>query len=100
MYRNPKLLRAARGQSCMIRIPDICNGDNATTVAAHSNQLKHGKGTGIKAHDCFIAWACSDCHKEIDQGKRLDKTEKQHYWQTGFERTLLAMLEVGIIVVA
>ena len=100
MYRSPKLLRAARGQSCMIRIPDICNGDNSTTVAAHSNQLKHGKGTGIKAHDCYVAWACSECHKEIDQGKRLDKTDKQHYWQIGFERTLLAMLEFGIIVVA
>ena len=99
MFRSNKLLKSARGQSCMVRIPDICNGNNETTVAAHSNQLRHGKGTGIKAHDCFVAWACSDCHKEIDQGK-MSKQDKQFYWQQGFERTLLAMLQLGILVVA
>lgn len=84
----------------MIRIPDVCNGDNSTTVSAHSNQLRHGKGTGIKAHDCYVAWACSNCHREIDQGKKLSKYEKQVYWQQGFERTILAMLTLGILVVA
>ena len=82
----------------MVRIPDICNGNNETTVAAQSN-WGHGNGMGIKAHDCFIAWACSDCHREIDQGK-MSKQDKQFYWQQGFERTLLAMLQLGILVVA
>jgi hypothetical protein len=98
MFRSNRLLKAAQGQSCMIRIPDVCNGNNETTVAAHSN-WGHGKGMGIKAHDCFIAWACSDCHREIDQGK-MTKQDKQFYWQQGFERTLLAMLQLGILVVA
>jgi len=99
MYRSKRLLNAARGQPCMVRIPNICNGNNETTVAAHSNQLIHGKGTSIKAHDCYIAWACNDCHAEIDQGK-MDKADRQFYWQQGFERTLLAMLQLGILVVA
>jgi hypothetical protein len=99
MYRNSKLLKAARGQSCMIRIPYICNGDNETTVAAHSNQLIHGKGTSIKAHDCYIAWACSNCHAAIDQGN-MSREDKNYYWQQGFERTLLAMFMLGIVLVA
>jgi ferredoxin len=99
MFRSNKLLKAAKGQSCMVQIPNVCNGNNETTVAAHSNQLAHGKGMGIKAHDCFIAWSCSSCHAEIDQGK-MDKLHKQFYWQQGFERTILAMLQLGIIVVA
>jgi ferredoxin len=99
MFRSNKLLKAAKGQSCMVQIPDICNGNNETTVAAHSNQLTHGKGMGIKAHDCFIAWSCSSCHAEIDQGK-MSKEDRNFYWQQGFERTLLAMLQLGILVVA
>ena len=82
----------------MIQIPNICNGNPETTVAAHSNELRHGKGMGIKAHDCFIAWACNSCHAEIDQGK-MDKETKQYYWQRGFERTLLAMMLDEILVI-
>jgi ferredoxin len=99
MFRSKRLLNAAKGQSCMVQIPNVCNGNNDTVVAAHSNQLLHGKGMGIKAHDCFIAWACSSCHYEIDQGK-MSKEDKYFYWQQGFERTILAMLQLGIIVVA
>jgi len=100
MFRSRRLLDAARGQSCQIRIPGICNGNSETVVAAHSNQLMHGKGLGIKAHDCFAAWACSSCHAEIDQGSKLSRQEKHEYWQAGFERTILAMFLLGIIVVA
>jgi ferredoxin len=68
-------------------------------VAAHSNQLRHGKGMGIKAHDCYIAWACSNCHAEIDQGNKLSRQEKIEYWQIGFEKTILQMFLRGMIVV-
>jgi hypothetical protein len=98
MFRSKRLLNAAHGQQCMVQIPDVCNRNPETVVAAHSNQLLHGKGMGIKAHDCFIAWACSDCHREIDQGK-MSKEDKNFYWQQGFERTLLAMFMLGIVVV-
>jgi hypothetical protein len=69
MYRSKRLLDAARGQECMVQIPGICTNNPETVVAAHSNQLRHGKGGGLKAHDCFIAWACYSCHAELDQGK-------------------------------
>ena len=96
MYRNKRLLDAARGQECMVQIPGVCNNNPETVVAAHSNQLKHGKGGGLKAHDCYVAWACYACHAELDQGKmRYEK--KCEYWQAGFERTMLQMFLQGIV---
>jgi len=96
-WRSPSLLKAARGQECMLRIDGICNDNPETVVAAHSNQYIHGKGGALKAHDIFSAWACSDCHREIDQGKSLSYEEKNHLWQRGFERTLISLLEQGIL---
>lgn len=97
MYRSKRLLDAARGQQCTIQIPGICNGNPETTVAAHSNSLRHGKGLGIKAHDCYVAWACSSCHAEIDQGSKLSRQQKDDYWQAGFEKTILQKFLLGIV---
>jgi hypothetical protein len=83
-YRNRKLLDTARDQPCM-----HCGSQNGTIVAAHSNWSRHGKGMSIKAHDCFIAFLCSSCHYEIDQGSKLSKAERQQMWQDAFEKTLL-----------
>ncbi len=80
-----------------MQIEGICNGNPETVVAAHSNQYTHGKGGALKAHDIFTAWACDACHRELDQGHRLDYDTKRSYWQRGFERTLLAALEQGIL---
>jgi hypothetical protein len=33
---------------------------------AHSNLSEHGKGKGLKAHDCFFAALCNACHKWLD----------------------------------
>ena len=80
-----------------MRIDGICIDDPETVVAAHSNQYIHGKGGALKAHDCFVAWACRECHHALDQGHQLTYEEKCHFWQRGFERTLLAALEQGIL---
>lgn len=65
--RNPHLLRMARGRPCLLGLPG-CDGGGATTVAAHSNSMKHGKAMGRKADDCFSAWSCASCHRALDQG--------------------------------
>ena len=96
-FRSPKLLAHARGKDCMVNLPGVCNRNPETVVAAHSNWLEHGKGGAMKASDAFHAWSCSACHYEIDQGNKLNYDEKKHYWQRGFERTLLAMYELGIL---
>lgn len=100
MFRNPNLLALAHNQECQIRLPGICSNNPATVVSAHSNQLVHGKGGGLKAHDCYIAWACYQCHTELDQGNKFLYHQKVEFWQKGFERTLLQMWLLGLIKVA
>ena len=62
MAKMTKLRKAARGQDCMVIIPDVCNGNPETVVLAHLN----GGGMGYKHHDFLGAWACSSCHSWLD----------------------------------
>jgi hypothetical protein len=66
-YRDPALLADARDRPCLLRVPHVCSNDPATTVACHSNQLSHGKGMGIKAHDFMTVWGCAMCHQWLDR---------------------------------
>lgn len=97
MFRSPKLMKVAQGQDCMLQIPGVCNGDSSTVVACHANWSEYGKGGALKAHDCYTAWGCSACHMALDQGMHLDYDEKKFYWQRGFERTVLALFERGLV---
>lgn len=97
MFRSKRLLDSAKNQDCTLQLPNICNGNPETVVAAHSNQLRHGKGGALKAHDCFIAYACHACHAELDQGNKFDYETKNAYWQQAHEKTLLQMFLRGII---
>lgn len=65
------------------------------TQAAHANWGVYGKGMGQKAHDCFVAALCQDCHHEIDQGKELTKEERQQQWESAWRATLLALFQNG-----
>ena len=91
-FRSRHLLDIARELPCQIRLPG-CQG--GPSVAAHSNQQRHGKGTGIKAHDCFIAAACPSCHHQIDNGSKLSREERTEAWQRGHERTLVELFAGG-----
>ena len=66
-------------------------------VAAHSNQLKHGKSMGAKAHDWAIASLCFTCHSELDQGSKYNKETRMAVWDKAFERTLHLLWERAII---
>ena len=98
-YRNPKLLKAARGQECTLNVPDVCNYDTETTVAAHSPFGEDGKGMGQKADDCFIAFACSSCHDWLDgRGKKtIINYDRSAYFHFGMKRTLRNLLDRGIL---
>ena len=82
-YRNAKLLRAVREAPCM-----MCGIQDGTVVAAHSNQLRDGKGRGIKAHDYRIAAMCYRCHAAIDQGAKLSKEERLQAWEEAHRKTV------------
>mgnify|MGYP003155101115 FL=1 len=84
MFRNKKLLRFAKDAPYC-----FCCGKNndGTIVGAHSNQLRDGKGKGIKAHDFRIAYICHSCHYEIDQGKKT-KEDKKQLWEDAHRSTI------------
>jgi len=93
-YRNRALLDTAKDQPCM-----YCGAHDGTTVAAHSNWHRHGKGMSIKAHDCFIAFLCARCHFQIDQGSKLTRVERQELWQEAHEKTILHLFQTERLIV-
>jgi hypothetical protein len=92
MYRSKKLLEACREMPCQ-----NCGAEDGTVVAAHSNQLRDGKGTGIKAHDYRVAALCFRCHADIDQSKALTKHQKQFLWEEAHRKTIAQLFERELI---
>lgn len=78
--------KLCRGQCCYLAIPGCCRGDIASVVPCHSNQIRHGKGKGIKALDLYTVPGCRACHAELDQGKRFTKEEKFSIWDAAYAR--------------
>ena len=58
-----KIRKSAKGKECQVRFEGVCNHNPETTVFAHIN----GGGMGKKKLDIHGAYACSDCHRVIDQ---------------------------------
>jgi len=83
VYRNKKLLEILRQSPCQ-----ACGREDGTVVAAHSNQLRDGKGRGIKADDFRTAALCYTCHQELDQGTRLSKAERVEMFEEAHRATI------------
>lgn len=94
MYRSRALLDAIAGLPCKLRLTG-CLG--SPCVAAHSNWAIHGKGRGIKAHDCFAVPACYACHYELDQGKKMTGEERREAWERAWRETILALFRHGLV---
>ena len=90
IYRNKKLLEIVRNFPCQ-----HCGKQDGTVVAAHSNQLRDGKGKGIKASDFRIASLCFKCHAELDQGKNLSKAERLEMWEEAHRKTIGLLFDNG-----
>ena len=88
MYRNKKLLEVVRQSPCQ-----CCGSQNGTVVAAHSNQLRDGKGKGIKASDFRIAALCFRCHSDLDQGSKMTKQERVDMWEDAHRKTIAWLFE-------
>lgn len=61
-----KITESAKGETCTIRLPSVCNHNNETVVLAHINGVRFGHGTGKKVNDFHGAYACSSCHDAVD----------------------------------
>jgi len=86
----PALIRAVRDLPCTIAIPGVCIGRDI--VACHSNEDRHGKGKGAKAHDCFIAAGCPPCHDWIDRNRH---PERWDIMARARDRTLYLLFKNG-----
>lgn len=80
-YLNKRVLDEAQHHKCQ-----SCGADDDTVVAAHSNQSKHGKGMGRKAHD-LPAYLCHACHTWLDQGGS-SRELKATMWMVAFKKSL------------
>jgi len=94
MYRNKKLLEIARLLPCQ-----HCGIEDGTVVAAHSNQLRDGKGRGLKASDFRIASLCFRCHAEADTSSTLTKVARIEMWEQAHRATMGELFERGLVVV-
>jgi hypothetical protein len=94
LYRNKRLLELCRELPCQ-----SCGRSDGSVCAAHSNQLRDGKGTGVKASDAMVASLCSKCHYEIDNGKELSKEERREIWELAHRLTIRYMIENDMLVV-
>lgn len=65
------LRKAAEGQDCFVRLPDICNFDPSTTVLAHL-RMSMISGYGLKSPDALACPACFACHNAIDRRSNMD----------------------------
>lgn len=89
-YRNRRLLEAVRDLPCQ-----LCGAEDGTVVAAHSNQLRDGKGRSLKAADYRIAALCMRCHAEIDQGAKMSREERLEAWEAAHRATVGLLFETG-----
>lgn len=88
-YRDKNLLAMAEKKQCLFRVPGVCFGNPETTVAAHSNEGRHGKGKGIKAQDHYSAWACVNCHSWYDTSG-ASYEDKHEAFETAHRRQVIA----------
>ena len=90
MYRNKRLLEIVRQSPCQ-----HCEISDGTVVAAHSNQLRDGKGRGLKAVDYRIAALCFSCHSTLDYGAKLTKEQRVEMWESSHRNTVGWLFENG-----
>ncbi|MEQ9892073.1 nuclease domain-containing protein [Pectobacterium aroidearum] len=76
-FRRKALRESARGQTCTLQIPGICNGNPETTVLCHLPSPTHCMG--YKGDDFRDVYGCSSCHDVIDGRVLYD-------WRVGEER--------------
>ncbi len=63
--RSQAIMDSAQGMPCSLRLPGICNHNDATTVLCHLPGI--GKSMGSKVSDIHGAFGCSACHDAIDR---------------------------------
>jgi hypothetical protein len=98
-WESKKLRDSARNKPCTMNTP-WCNGNPETTSWCHSNHDEHGKGMGLKAHDIFGFYGCSDCHYWYDIASRqtgFSNEGRREWFRKAHEKSLLIIVQEGIL---
>lgn len=98
-YRSKVLCDSARGRSCTLLIPGICNGSPETTVLCHLPSVTHGMG--YKSDDYWAVFGCSCCHDVIDGRVPYDwrPGEQEETYLQALHATFRQWLEDDVMVV-
>lgn len=90
------LRKYAERKPCAIRIPNVCNGRDDTTVLAHF-RMSGISGMSLKSPDLLGAWACSDCHDAVDRRRftELDRDYVRLLHLEGVMRTQSFLIDQG-----
>jgi hypothetical protein len=89
-FRSKKHLKNVASLACQ-----HC-GLEGSIQAAHSNQLKHGKGRSLRASDEYTAALCIRCHFILDQGSKLTKEERIDMWEKAHRKTIERLIELDL----
>ncbi|WP_096777524.1 DUF1364 domain-containing protein [Wohlfahrtiimonas populi] len=92
------LRKLAHGKECQVRIPNVCNFNNETTVLAHV-PIKGSAGMGQKTIDLIGTWCCSNCHDVIDGRvkSQFSREEIDNMKYEGMIRTQLNVVRMGAV---
>lgn len=82
-HRNRKLLDLCHEAPCMLRLGVVGCG-NHPSVPAHSDMLRHGRGSGHKSHDCMAVPGCPECHAKFTRAG-LGRDGYELAWLTAHE---------------
>lgn len=72
-------------------------GIEGRTQVSHSNQLRDGKGRGLKSYPWRVAGICDGHHFEIDQGSKLSKQERRDMWDEAHRNTMGELFARGLV---
>lgn len=86
-HRSKALTQSARDESCV-----RCGAVDGTIVWAHSNEMAHGKGKSIKAHDLLGNYLCFKCHSWYDSGSAT-REEKRAFFRECYPWTMVRVAE-------
>lgn len=90
--------KAAKGEQCTLNISGVCSYDRETTVLCHFPSETHGMG--LKSDDLSGGFGCSCCHDVIDgRSGHLSREDKEFYMRRSQFRTILRLVERGIVTV-
>lgn len=101
MKKLSKMQRAARGQPCMIRVPNgihLPDPENATSVLCHAPFPDRG---GMRDNDLYAAIGCNRCHDFMDGRLGRNPPDSMYaatLWLAGIRDTHTLFVKLGLIV--